>query len=100
MRITTRRNGKMTPIIKFGPVASYVAWVRRFIPRPIQSEEEYLRAMIVIDQLLSRKELDSGETDYLKAVSVFAEAYETDHVILNDVHGVEMLQALMEMNGL
>lgn len=47
-----------------------------------------------------REHLSPGEVDYMDAVSAFIQAYEEEHVTLDDVHGVEMLKALMEMNDL
>ncbi len=90
----------MTRTTEAEPIAAYIALVREFIPRPIREEGEYDRATGLMERLLDRDELSPGAQDYLDALTTFVEAYEAEHVKLDDVHGVEMLRVLMEMNGL
>lgn len=90
----------MTRTSEAEPIAAYIALVREFVPRPIRDEDEYDRAVALMERLLNREELSPGAQDYLDALSTFIEAFETEHVKLDDVQGVEMLRALMEMNDL
>lgn len=90
----------MTLTSEAEPMAAFIALVREFVPRPIRNEEEYERAEALMARLLDRGELSSGAQDYLDALTTFIEAFEAEHVTLDDVHGVEMLRALMEMNDL
>ncbi|MDB5096173.1 MAG: hypothetical protein JWM80_594 [Cyanobacteria bacterium RYN_339] len=90
----------MTRTSEAEPLAVYIALVREFVPRPIRDEEEFRRATALMERLLDREELSPGAQDYLDALTTFVEAYEREHVKLDDVHGVEMLRALMEMNNL
>lgn len=90
----------MTRTSESEPIAAYIALVHEFVPRPIRDEAEFERATRLMDRLLDRGELSQGAQDFLDALTTFVEAYEADHVKLDDVHGVEMLRALMEMNDL
>jgi HTH-type transcriptional regulator/antitoxin HigA len=90
----------MTRTSEAEPIAAFIALVREFVPRPIRNEGEYERATALMERLLYREELSSGAQDYLDALTTFIEAYEAEYVTLDDVHGVEMLRALMEMNDL
>lgn len=90
----------MTRTSEAEPLAAYIALVREFVPRPIRDEDEYQRAVALMERLLNREDLSPGAQDYLDALTTFIEGYEAEHVKLDDVHGVEMLRALMEMNDL
>lgn len=91
----------MTPIAADLPAnSSYLALVSRFPLRPLRSEDELDRAIAMADELLDKPALDVGESDYLEALSVFIEGFETEHHPIEEVRGVEMLRGLMEMNDL
>ena len=60
---------------------SYLKLVRKFPLRVIKSESQYDQAIEVIQSLAIRGEdaLDSGEADYLDALTNLAESYEEEH---------------------
>ncbi|HEY9723114.1 MAG TPA: helix-turn-helix domain-containing protein [Oscillatoriaceae cyanobacterium] len=68
--------------------------------KPVESESDYRQAMAIIDDLLSRPRLSRREDEYLAALSLLVEIYEREHFEVEDIHGVEMLKALMELHGL
>jgi HTH-type transcriptional regulator/antitoxin HigA len=75
----------------------------KFPLRPIRSDAEYDRAAAIIDRLALRGEadLDSGESDYLDALSVFVEKYDDDHYPVDtaNVSGSDVLQHLVESSA-
>ena len=60
---------------------SYLRLIRRFPLRVIRSESQYDEAIAIIQSLAIRDEasLDTGESDYLDALSSLVEAYEKNH---------------------
>jgi HTH-type transcriptional regulator / antitoxin HigA len=66
----------------------------------IQTEHELKVALDVIDELLDRDELSADEQDYLDVLAVLVERYETAHVPIPPVSGVDVLRFLMEEHGL
>lgn len=68
--------------------------------KPVESEADYRQAMTIIDGLLDRPRLTQREDEYLAALSLLVEIYEREHFVIEDIHGVEMLKALMEIHDL
>ena len=68
--------------------------------KPVVSEADYREAMAIIDGLLARPRLSQKEDEYLAALSLLVEIYEREHFEIQDIHGVEMLRALMEIHDL
>ncbi len=76
--------------------ASYLALVRRFPLRPINSEAALDAATAVINELLDRHELDAAEEDYLDVLSDLVERYEDSHHAIGGVSEEEMFRFLIE----
>ncbi len=68
--------------------------------KPVESEADYREAMAIIDDLLARPRLSQREDEYLAALSLLVEIYEREHFEIQNIHGVEMLRALMEIHDL
>ena len=80
---------------KAATVDSYMELVQRFRLRPIRSEAELSRATAIIHSLLGKK-LDSGEREYLDALSDFVWLYEEKHHPIEDMEPHRMLAGLIE----
>lgn len=81
-----------------GSSHTYQELVLDYAPRPIRSEEEYMRARRRIDALLDKGELSQDEQDYLDMLGVVVENYEA---VIEDegeyeLHGVALVKALLE----
>ena len=75
----------------------YLELVRSCPLRVIRGEEEYERAIEMLDQLSDRGEdRTPDETEYLLALAVFVEKYEDEHDPIAPASGVEMLRGLIE----
>lgn len=79
---------------------TYLTMVKTFPLQRIRDETGLDAAIAVIDGLLDRSILTDGEQEYLDALGQLVEAYETEHVHLPDVRGVDVLVHLMEEHGL
>ena len=77
---------------------SYMELVRRFPLRPVRSEADLDRATTMIHSLLGRK-LDSGEREYLDALSDLSRLYEEEHHAIEDLAPRDMLAYLIEDRG-
>ncbi|MEH1868066.1 MAG: transcriptional regulator [Nostoc sp.] len=82
----------MTP--KTRVTKTYIKLLKSFPPRPITSEEEFLATQEVIDSLIDKGELTPDEQDYLNVLGTLVYEYPKHHSI-PDIHGVELLQALI-----
>src|SRR5437016_4424471 len=80
------------------PTDSYMELVRRFPLRPVRSEADLDRTTAMIHSLLGRK-LDSGEREYLDALSDLSRLYEEEHHLIADLEPREMLAFLIEDRG-
>ena len=80
---------------------TYLELVRRCPLRPIRSEAELDRAIVMINELIDRDQLDGDEEDYLDVLGDLVERYEDKaHPILtDDLTESEMLQHLIEAKG-
>jgi HTH-type transcriptional regulator/antitoxin HigA len=65
----------------------------------IKSDEQFREAQEVMDQLLSRGDLDDGEEMYLDALSDLVGAYEDEHYAIEPASDADMLRHLMEAKG-
>lgn len=79
---------------------SYIELLQAFPPRPITSEKELLTAQEAIDSLVDRGELTPDEEDYLNVLGALVHEYEQSQEAIPDIHGVELLKALIEDFGL
>ena len=78
----------------------YRALVADFPPRPIRGKEDLARTEAKISELLALEAPSSAQNELLDVLSTLVEMWETDHVPMPEVNGVEMLKALLEENGL
>jgi len=75
--------------------SAYIELLKSFPPRPIASEEEFLATQEVIDSLIDRGELTPDEQDYLNVLGTLVYEYEQKQEPIPDIHGVELLKALL-----
>ncbi|MEP0799578.1 helix-turn-helix domain-containing protein [Funiculus sociatus] len=76
--------------------SAYIELIKTFPPRPIGSEEELFATQKVIDSLIDRGELTPDEQDYLNVLGSLVYEYEQLHQEpIPDIHGVELLKALI-----
>lgn len=75
---------------------AYIELLKSFPPRPITSEEEFLATQEVIDSLLDKGKLSKDERDYLNVLGSLVSDYEQKQEPIPDIHGVELLKALLE----
>ena len=79
---------------------SYMACLVKFLPlRSIKNDEHLAAATNVIDELISMNR-DSGQDEYLDALTDLVEAYEDKHVVIAGSTPSEMLSHLIEAKGL
>jgi antitoxin component HigA of HigAB toxin-antitoxin module len=75
----------------------YLELVRSCPLRVIRAEEEYERAIGMLNQWRDRgQKRGPDETEYLLALTVFVEKYEDEHDPIAPATGAEMLRALIE----
>ena len=79
---------------------AYIELLHFFPPRPITSEEEFAATQKVIDSLIDKGELTKDEQDYLNVLGTLVYEYEEKHNLIPDIHGVELLKALIIEFGL
>ncbi len=77
----------------------YFELVRSFPLRPLRSEDELDRAMKIMDELLSRGDLDSDRQDYLDVLSDLVERYEDKVHSIPAATDAQVLQHLIEARG-
>jgi HTH-type transcriptional regulator/antitoxin HigA len=87
------------------PTSSYLKLVRRFPLRPLASEAEYDAAVAVLFPLSEKAEtveLDSGEKDYLDALSHFIQRWDEEQGHLNIAHltPLDMVEFLMDQHDM
>jgi HTH-type transcriptional regulator / antitoxin HigA len=80
--------------------AHYVELVQEFPLRPLRSDEELAQAIKVIDRLIVRGDLDSGEQDYLDVLTDLVEKYEAEEHPMPPVSDAAMLRHLIEARGI
>lgn len=68
--------------------------------KPIHSAEELRAIQQIIDQLIDRPQLSTDEQDYLNVLGTLVYEYENKQVKIPDIHGVELLKALLVEFGL
>ena len=79
-----------------GKPDKYLELVKAFPLRPIRSDTELDRAIAMIDSLITRGELDSGEADYLDVLGDLVHKYEAEHDPIAPVPDANMVQFLLE----
>jgi len=99
MRNMTKKTGKMTSGSR--SPSAYIELLKTFPPRPIASEEEFVATQEVIDSLIDRAELTPDEQDYLNVLGTLVYEYEQlNYEPIPDIHGVELIKALLDEFGL
>lgn len=78
---------------------SYLELVQAFPLASIRSEAHLRAAQAVMDRLLGKGKLNSGEHLYLDALSDLTAAYEDEHHAIEPASDAEMLRHLMESKG-
>jgi HTH-type transcriptional regulator / antitoxin HigA len=80
----------------------YLELIKELPIRPITSAKEHLAAQAILDRLIGRDDLSSGQLDYLAALSRFVEDYERERFVLDikRLTPIELLRHLMEANDM
>ncbi len=92
--------GKTVELNPAGRVGDgYFALVHEYPLRPIRSDAELDRAIVMIDRLLVRDELAGDEQDYLDVLSDLVEKYEDQRYPIERVSGVDALRHLVDSSG-
>ena len=81
----------------------YLKLVKRFPLKPIRTHAEYARAGDVLARLVVRPEgsLETGEQDYMEALTLMIEAFDREHVqLIPKSSPLESLHYLMEVGNL
>ena len=79
---------------------TYIELLQAFPPRPIKTEEELFATQKIIDSLIDSTPLTSDEKDYLNILGTLVYEYEQTQQPVPDIYGVDLLQVLIEENGL
>ncbi|MBF2028561.1 MAG: transcriptional regulator [Oscillatoriales cyanobacterium C42_A2020_001] len=79
---------------------SYTKLLVEFQPRVITTENEYERALEIVQQLMANKERTPEQTALMKLLVLLIENYEEEHYPMPTVLPHEMVQHLMEARGL
>ncbi|NJL10075.1 MAG: transcriptional regulator [Calothrix sp. SM1_7_51] len=75
--------------------SAYIELLKTFPPRPITKQEELIASQKVIDSLIDKGELTTDEQDYLNVLGTLVYEYEEKQEQIPDIHGVELLKALL-----
>ena len=81
-------------------IITYAQLIANFPPRPITNDEQYWATQDRIDALLDKARLTADEQDYLSALGMMVERYESDHEPDITLRGIRLIRALMEEQGL
>ena len=78
----------------------YVNLVNEFPPYLIESEADFIAVQHVVDTLLDASQLSIEQRKYLNLLGMIIHEYEERTVEVPDIHGVELLNVLIEEWGL
>ncbi len=78
----------------------YVDLVNEFPPYLIESEADFIAVQQVVDTLLDASQLSIEQRKYLNLLGMIIHEYEERTVEVPDIHGVELLNVLIEEWGL
>jgi HTH-type transcriptional regulator / antitoxin HigA len=79
--------------------ATYKSLLTEVVPRVIETEEEYDRALAIAERLTFAKNLTLEEKAIYKLLVTLIEAYEIENYPMDDSAPHEILQHLMESSG-
>ena len=82
------------------PRAGYSSLIERFPLRPLRDDSDLDSAIAVLNDLIDRDSLDSGEEDYLEILGDVIAKYENLAHPVPEISGEEMLRFLIVTNGL
>jgi HTH-type transcriptional regulator/antitoxin HigA len=91
---------KSSSILKGKVRDDYLRLILRFPLTSLKSEKQFNEAQNVIDKLLTKGKLSSGEEMYLDALSDLVAAYEDVHYPIEPASDAAMLRHLMEAKGI
>ena len=74
---------------------NYTKLIVSFPPSPIKSEEDLEKVQNIVDSLLDKEKLTEDEEDYLYLLGMLIEEYEEKQDLVPDIHGIELIKALM-----
>jgi HTH-type transcriptional regulator / antitoxin HigA len=97
MLIMIRDLGKMT--ITFDKTL-YVNLLSDFVPQVINSEEEYDRALSIVEPLVANRSLSNEESRFLALLVTLIEDYDSKYYPMGDVTPYAALLHLMEYGGM
>ena len=80
--------------------AAYQALVASFAPRPIHHQNQLTETMARIDELLTKSRRTAAEDDYLVLLSDVVEEWESKRGDIPEVHGVDLVKALLDDRNL
>jgi len=72
-----------------------------YLLKPIRTKGDYNRAVLIVDMLAGRTDLNKDQADYLESLSTLIEAYENKHENIDTGQDpIEILKFLLEANDL
>jgi HTH-type transcriptional regulator/antitoxin HigA len=80
--------------------AEYRALLDAYPPRPVDDEAELQRVEEHIWKMLAIDERSPAQEAYLTLLSEQIERWESDHVVIPPLSGVELIKALLEDRGM
>jgi HTH-type transcriptional regulator/antitoxin HigA len=89
-----------TALAKGRQPRAYFKLVQTFPLRPIRSDKELNEAVAVLDALIDRAPQLAEERDYMRVLGSLVEQYEVKTIPMRPSTDAEMLQFLMDANGL
>lgn len=79
--------------------AAYRNLLNEFVPKIIETEEEYERALVITEKLTFAKNRTPEEKALYKLLVTLIEVYETEHYSLDESKPHEILRHLMEASS-
>jgi HTH-type transcriptional regulator/antitoxin HigA len=90
-------SGSVTPGFD---AAEYRRLIDAFLPRPIRDEAQLEATSSQIDQLLAAQARTVAQDEYLELLSDLVRDWETEHVHIDAVSGVDVVKFLCEQHGM
>jgi HTH-type transcriptional regulator / antitoxin HigA len=87
-------------VVKVDKGDKYIELVHAFPLRPLRSDAELDCAIAMIDSLIARDDLDSGEEDYLDVLGDLVHKYEAEHDPIAPVSDADLIRFLLESNDM
>jgi HTH-type transcriptional regulator/antitoxin HigA len=87
-------------VVQYDTDDNYLGLVRAFPLRPIRSDAELDRAIAMIDSLITRDDLESGEEDYVDVLSDLVHKYEAQHDPIAPVPDGDLVRFLLDSNDM